>query len=165
MKVIPSEETVQKEILPRYELLLLTVADFESAVSTLKEAGKDTTELSKILGAIKSRLEEVNASLANKDYFTASQLMDSTQLLMEEFRTELGKSESSQSNLVFMVGILAIVIVSSAILYLFWPYRASKTTKMKAPALKGPLDFELKYGYKKPSVFQRIFSKIRRKKV
>ena len=167
MKVLPSEKTVQNEILPRYNLLVLASDDFENVISTLDKAGKNTTELSKILDAIKSRLEEVNASLESKDYFTASSLMDSVQGLMEEFRSELGKSqETSDNNIFFLVGIFAIVLVSSSILYLFWPYKSIKSNKIRMPQTqKAPMDFELKYGYKKPNMFQRISSKLRRKKV
>ena len=56
MKVLPSEETVENEILPRYNLLVLASEDFESVISTLEKGGKNTTELNKILSAIKSRL-------------------------------------------------------------------------------------------------------------
>jgi len=167
MKVLPSQETIEKEIIPRYNLLVLASDDFENVISTLDKAGKNTTELSKILSAIKSRLEEVNASLESKDYFTATNLMDSVQDLMEEFRNELGKSnESSQSNIFFLIGIFAIVLVSSSILYLFWPYRSLKAKKIKTlPSIKTPIDFDLKYGYKKANIFQKISSKLRRKKV
>ena len=86
---------------------------------------------------------------------------------MEEFRNELGKSqETSDSNIFFLVGIFAIVLVSSSILYLFWPYKSIKSNKIKMPhTQKAPTDFELKYGYKNPNMFQRISSKLRRKKV
>jgi len=164
MKVLPSGATVQEDILPKYNSYIIILEEFNNTIIDLITSRKNVTELEKIYAAMNTRLLEINTSLEGGDYFQADQLLGDVESLVQQFRDELAIAQLQPAdNLLFILGILAITIISSAILYLFWPYRKSDIRSIAT--VKAPSDFELKYGYKNPNIIQKIISKLRRKSV
>ncbi len=147
LKVLPTNETVETEILPSYSRYLSVLQELENNITELKNKGANTTSLENSLASIKSKLNEVNASLAAKDYFRANELLSAVGTSVEAFKSALVATEVPKPlDLVFIVIVITIVVAAAGVLaYLFWPvkdegYAGKVTPKEKKEGLLKKLE-------------------------
>ncbi len=131
MKVMPSNETVEKEIKPLYAEYLSMLSGLEYNITLLEQKGINTTEIRELFNSAMNKLNQTNISLQSSDYFTASQLLQETSNLIDDIRLkidEAGIETLVGDNTFIIITIVIILIVVGGILaYLFWPekYRPS----------------------------------------
>jgi len=133
IKVLPSNETIQKQVIPTYEEYVLLIGEYEKNITVLEREGYNVTEAKSVLNTLKAKIQEVNLSLAGNDYFSASTKLTEMKSLFEELNNNLAKltKEEQKGDLTIFI-IIAIIIVVAVIAYLFWPAKEKpwqRTTK------------------------------------
>lgn len=133
MKVLPSNETVEKEVVPKYGRLLSALEAIEQNITALIPKGVDEgniTVLKNIAETIKSKLEQANASLERKDYFTANSLLSDAESLLNELKAKIAeaKAPSAKIDILMLTLIAFAVIIILFVLYLLWPQKQTAKT-------------------------------------
>jgi len=141
LKVMPSAETVEKEIKPLYAEYLSLLSGLEYNITLLEQKGINTTEIRELFKSAMNKLNQTNISLQSNDYFTASQLLQETSNLINDIRLkidEAGIEKLGGDNTFIIITIVIILIIVGGILaYLFWPekyrpgFMPARKTKIK----------------------------------
>ncbi len=124
MKVLPSNKTVETEIVPRLSNYSLLVTVFEGNITALSQKGVDIHAMESILNDIKSRLNEADADIKSQNYFAAKQKLDEAKSLMDSLSSKIATAELPEPpkiDFVFYIVIAVVVAVAGILLYLFWP--------------------------------------------
>lgn len=154
IKVLPSTVTVQN-IIPVYEDYLSSLGGFEKNITYLQEKGVNTTYLWSIYDSIREKLNQLNSTLESRDYFAASQLIDSIKALSEDLASRISAAElpkPADLTIIIIVAVAAIA-VAGVLAYLFWPFQ--------------PKGFQKKFFVKeenKESLLSKIRGMFRKKK-
>lgn len=127
LKVLPSNETVETDLVPKYSQLSSYIQLLEQNISGLRAKGIDEgniTQLENLAESIKSKLAEANLSLEKKDYFSASTLLSDAQRLLDELNTMLASASppaETKTDIILITAAAFVTIVIVFVLYLSWP--------------------------------------------
>ena len=121
LRVLPSNATVEIAIVPLYKEFLNLIAELEKNITALKSKGVNTTEIRNKFNDIKAKLTQANASIEKKDYFAASQFLDSVRSLVTDVQASITQSKEPGFNIFLIVVVLIIIISIGILLYLLWP--------------------------------------------
>jgi len=126
---MPSNETVEKEITPNYDLYLTLLAGLKDEKTELETKGADVTALKNTYGNIESKLNQTKTAIESESYYTANVLLSEIKTLMDGLETDidnteiLPKAQEGAGIDLFLVIIIVIIIaaIGSVLAYLFWP--------------------------------------------
>lgn len=125
MRVLPSTETIENTIIPKYENFSSVIADFEVTINNFEAQGKNVTELRGLLDAIKLKLNETNATLTSQDYFAANKLLGEVQTLIDELNVKISELIAAPGKgtdiSIFLIAVVILVAVIGVIAFKFWP--------------------------------------------
>jgi len=125
IKVLPSEETVEADIIPLYQECLLIIEELENDITRLEGKGINTTDIRALFDDIKDKLNQTNSSLENKDYYTANQLLNSANAQIEDLKNMIATvAGPEESNLIIILVIVIIIIIGAVVAYLFLPVKS-----------------------------------------
>ena len=122
---MPSEETVEADIIPLYQECLLIIEELENDITRLEGKGINTTDIRALFDDIKDKLNQTNSSLENKDYYTANQLLNSANAQIEDLKNMIATvAGPEESNLIIILVIVIIIIIGAVVAYLFLPVKS-----------------------------------------
>lgn len=133
LRILPSTETVTGQIIPSYQSYMDLLDNIENNITSLEAMGINTSEIRAIFDQIKSKLNQTNASIENTDYFTANQLLQDVENLIDDINTKIQQARAPGID-IFIIIIIVVVAIAIVIAYLFWPveqktYRRQITEK------------------------------------
>ncbi|MBI5060692.1 MAG: hypothetical protein HZB67_00080 [Candidatus Aenigmarchaeota archaeon] len=128
LRILPSNETASN-LTPIYNDYYSQLALLEINISLLSLDGANVTTINASLAAIKSKLSQVNTSLAAKDYYTAGILLNEISSLISSLKADMANTTipAEEQPVVIdipwlYIGIVIVVAVVAVVLaYLFWP--------------------------------------------
>jgi len=148
IKVLPSEETVETDIIPLYQGCLAIMEELENNITKLEEKGVNTTDIRTLFNSINDKLNQTNSSLENEDYYTANQLLNDANNLIEELKGMIATAEPVGIDLIIVIVIILIIAIAGIIAYLFWPVRQGYKYKESGTDVKDLLKkIKRKKGY------------------
>lgn len=136
IKVLPSEETVEIDIIPLYQKLLSTLEELEINITRLEGKGINTTDIRSLLDRIKDKLNQTNSSLEIKDYYTANQLLNDVNNMIKELQGMIATAKSKEADFTIVIIVVVIIIVAAIIAYLFWPVKQGYKYKKEGSDVK-----------------------------
>lgn len=130
MRVVPSNKTVQEQILPLYSSLSKKIADLETVISNISI---NSTEAAAIMDQIREKMAQAKAAIDSGDFFAANNLLQDIDRLIDEAKTKLVPPAGTIAELPLMIIAAAAVTVIAIIivLYLFWPVNANPVAQSK----------------------------------
>jgi hypothetical protein len=132
VKVAPSNETIQQQVLPNYDQYLQLIAEYEKNLTELESQGYNVSAAKSILNTLKTKIQEVNQSLAGSDYFSASTTLSEMRVLFDELNSNLANLTKTEKGTDFTIFIAIIIIAVAGVLaYLFWPTKSRETIILK----------------------------------
>jgi len=140
LKVLPSNETTENEIKPKYSEYTLSLEALKTNITGLEAKGKNVSALRQLYGDIEAKLNQTNTSLSSKAYYNASVLLSEISALIGNLKNEIDKAGQAELpfniDIVLVVIVIVIVAVILFLAYLFWPakeergYRLAKGWKL-----------------------------------
>lgn len=128
IRVAPSNQTAQTDILPKYSTLLSAFQDTEQNITALSSRGIDEgniTAIRNIAEAVKAKLSKANEALEKKDYFSASSLLKEAEGLQSELASMIAAAKPPEKpqglDIVFISAAAFAVIIVIFVVYLLWP--------------------------------------------
>ncbi|MBI4014660.1 MAG: hypothetical protein HY365_01765 [Candidatus Aenigmarchaeota archaeon] len=119
LTLLPTEETVNTVIKPRYDAYLLQLQSLEANITVLKSSGVDVKEIESLLGQIKAKINETASSMESGDYFAASVAMDEADALVQALQEKFTKSPELP---VLLIAAAVIIIATiGVVIYMFMP--------------------------------------------
>lgn len=153
LRILPSNATVESAIVPLYKELLDAITELEKNITALESKGINTTGIRNAFSSIKDKLTQTNASIQSKDYFAASQLLDSVKSLVADLQASITKAKEPGLDIFLIVIVLVVIIGIGVFLYLMWPTREG---------------FRPQKGWQEPkkeeSAIKKILQKLKRKR-
>lgn len=132
IKVLPSNETVVTDLVPKYNQLSSLLQALEQNITVLSKGldEANATVLKNLAQTIKSKLSEANTSLEKKDYFTANSLLSDAESLLNELNAKIAatKPAGEKLDIVLIAMVSFVIFIVVFVLYLFWP-QSSATAK------------------------------------
>lgn len=125
--VIPTEETVQKEIIPNYNNASSRLSELEKKVSGLAETCTDVKLLESNRDEIKEKMKKIQEYLDAKDYVRANTLIEEVTKGLDELNQKILNTAPGTCGLgidinpVYVVAGVAAVGIIGVLAYLFWP--------------------------------------------
>ncbi len=124
IRVLPSNKTVESNLIPLYNQYVSLISQLESNISDLASKGANVTELRNILNSIKDKLSQTNSSLSSQDYFKANALLNETKQLISQLQEKISTTKPQEFKIDLIYIIIPVIIGVAAVLaYLFWPTR------------------------------------------
>ena len=167
LKVLPSAETVQNTIIPRYDGVKTMLEELEKNVTELKAAGVNTTEIEALLAGIKEKMEQANLSISSSDYFAASTAIDAIDALSAELSEKIEAARNAQGSNTLIIIVIAIVLIALGVVgYMLLPSKLSGMSKNMPWDDKEKGGFQPGKGFVPSETTQvsKIISDIQRKK-
>ncbi len=122
MNVVPSEETVENEIVPRFNDYTLQLDRFRRNLTELERQGVNIEELVTLINNAEDRLDKASRELQEGNYFEAKILLDEAESLLNAITVKmLEKQAEKPSNLIFIIIIAVIIAVIAFIAYMLYP--------------------------------------------
>ena len=162
LKVLPSNDTIENDIIPKYNTYLDILKSLENNITELKNSGADTSTLDEILSNIKEKLNQTNSSLTLEDYFAAATLMDEIDVLSNDLLKKIEEAKASQGSFIFLIAcIVVVLIIVGIVVYMLLP--PSSTKKLVPDKISN------KKGFSSDSFLQdkktdKILKKLKKKK-
>ena len=154
VKVLPSQETAESEIIPLYQEYLLAIQELENNITGLKNKGANITAIMELFNELKDKLNQTNSSLEGSDYFRANELLNYIGEHIEELRGMITNA-SVPGGFDMILVIVAVVIILAAggvVAYLLLPMKKGfkpRVTSKEVENILGKIKEKKKYGYKK----------------
>jgi hypothetical protein len=124
IKVLPSSETIEQDIMPLYNQTLYMFEELEKNITELEARGINTSSIRSLFNQLRDKISQINSSMQNEDYFTASMLLNTAGNMIEDLGNMISSAEAGSSDITLILIILAAVGITAAVLaYLFWPTR------------------------------------------
>ncbi len=124
LKVLPSSETVEQDIMPLYNQTLYMIEELEKNITELEAKGINTSSIRSLFNQLKDKLSQINSSLQNEDYYTASMLLNTAGNMISDLGEMIRTAEAGGSDITLIIIVVAVILVTAGVLaYLFWPIR------------------------------------------
>jgi hypothetical protein len=122
VKVLPTAETVDQVIIPKYNSYKKIIEELEKNVTELKNSGYDVTELEALLSDLKTKINQTNTSLEVSDYFNAATLLTEADDIAAQITAKIQEARTNQGSLIFLVVIAVVILaVLGVVVYMFLP--------------------------------------------
>ncbi|MBI2580061.1 MAG: hypothetical protein HYW27_04115 [Candidatus Aenigmarchaeota archaeon] len=128
LTVVPTEETVQREILPSYNEASARLAELEKKVEGLKETCTEVKVLESNRDEIRAKITAIESAIQEKDYSKANTIIGEAKAALDELNQKiLNTTPSSCSGaelpVLYVAGAGAVVGAIAILAYLFWPQK------------------------------------------
>jgi hypothetical protein len=124
LKVLPSSETIERDIMPLYNQTLHMFEELEKNITELEAKGVNTSSIRDLFNQLSDKISQINASLQNEDYYAASMLLNTAGNMIEDLGNMIITAEAGSSDITLIIIIVAVIGITAAVLaYLFWPTR------------------------------------------
>ncbi|MBI4019630.1 MAG: hypothetical protein HY364_05265 [Candidatus Aenigmarchaeota archaeon] len=167
LKVLPSTQTVQNVIIPRYDGLGAILLELEKNLTELRNAGINSTEIEALFADIRAKILQANTSISSSDYFAASTTMDAIDSLSAELTQKIEAAKAAQSsNTVIIIIIVIVLIALGVVAYMLMPSKFSSGKNLPWKDDKDSSGFRPGKGFvpSETSQISKIMSDIQRKK-
>lgn len=122
VKVLPSNKTIAEVIIPAYDQYIALLEQYEKNITALEKEGYDVSGAKGYVISIKSKIQDINSSVAKKDYFTAGTQITEIKVLFDELSTTLEKSTKPVGpDLLFYALVAFVILAAAGLAYLLWP--------------------------------------------
>ena len=125
--VIPTEETVQREIIPNYNNASSRLSELEKKVTGLAETCTDVKLLESNRDEIREKMKKIQEYLDAKDYVRANTLIEEVTKGLDELNQKILNTAPGTCGLginidpVYIIAGVAGVGIVGVMAYLFWP--------------------------------------------
>ena len=123
LKVLPSSETVEQDIMPLYNQTLYIIEELEKNITELEAKGINTSSIRALFDQLKDKLSQINSSLQDEDYYTASMLLNTAGNMISDLGEMISSAEAGGFDLTIIIIVAVILVTAGVIAYLFWPTR------------------------------------------
>lgn len=128
LTVVPTEETVQREILPSYNDASARIADLDNKIKSLKDACAEVRVLESNRDDIKARITAIEAAMQEKDYSKANTIIGEVKAAFDELDQKISNTPPSSCKgaelpVVYMIAGAGVVGAIAILAYLFWPQK------------------------------------------
>lgn len=122
LRLLPSEETVEEELMPLYENQTKILKGLENEITRLETEGANVDELRKLMGDIKSKINATGSSIENENYFEAAQSLRDAENLIKDLRLKIESTAIPQKELpIIPILVLVAIGIVGGLAYLLWP--------------------------------------------
>ncbi len=156
LRVLPSNETVTSDIIPKYSNITYTYKGLENEIAELEKSKGNVTELKNLLANLKNKIDQANKSIESKNYFDANNLLAEAEQIIADIKAKMAEKKPAkpeETNL-FLISIIAFIIVMAIFfVYLFWPTGEKRILKKIESSRK-----------EEKTNFKGVFDRIRKRK-
>ncbi len=122
LRLLPSEQTVEEEIIPLFGNTTEKLAELEKDINRLESGGANVDELKTLAASIKSKLDMTQTNIDNENYFEAAQSLRDADNLIKGLKAKIESAVIPPKELPLReIIIVVVVMVIGLVAYLFWP--------------------------------------------
>ncbi|MDI6721583.1 MAG: hypothetical protein QMD85_04280, partial [Candidatus Aenigmarchaeota archaeon] len=128
--ILPTNETVQKEIIPSYNDVASQMAEIDRKIKILEDNCTDTKVLKSNGEEIRAKLKNIEEAMQNKDYIKANALIGEAKSALNELNQKIsgttpeGCKVKKELPVLYIIIVIAAVGIGIILIYLFWPTKA-----------------------------------------
>lgn len=123
--VIPTNETIEFSILPRYENYTALYNNYTKIADELAKKGVNVDEIAGFLENAQLKLDKAKAAIDSGKYFDAKLLLDDAESLLKGANDRLVAIQNPL-DIVLIIIIIAVIAVAGFVGYMFLPAKATK---------------------------------------
>lgn len=161
LKILPSNETVEKEINPNYELYASMLETLLAEITELETKGSDVAKLKEDYDTIESKLNQTKTAIDSGDYYTANVLLNEIKTLIDTMETDiegaeiLPKAEKAEPiSMIWIIVIVIIIAIIAFLLYILWPTKEEKGYRSSFGWAPEKIK-KKKFGFKSSKIFTK----------
>ncbi len=126
MKILPSNKTIETDIIPRFLDYQSLITALEKNVTDLKQKGVDTSLMESMLKDLKSKISQIDSDIKSQNNFAAKQNLDEAKNLISNLNSRITSAvipvpQLPKTDFILYIIVAVIITVSGILLYLFWP--------------------------------------------
>ncbi len=122
LRLLPSEQTIEEEIIPLFGNITGKLAELEKDIIRLEAEGANVGELKTLVSGIRSRLNLTQTNINNENYFEATQSLRDADSMIKDLKAKIESAVIPAKELPLKeIAIVVVVLVIGIAAYLFWP--------------------------------------------
>ncbi len=128
INVVPSEETVENEIVPRFNDYTLQLDRYRRNLTEFEKQGVNIDELVILFNNAEEILDKASRELQSGNYFDAKIFLDEAESLLNAITIKmLEKQADKPSSLVIIIIIVALIAVGAVVGYMLYPSKPKES--------------------------------------